>query len=152
MIIKRIFYFSAYDPTDNQDHLAGLASGSDSFRVIALNKHLKDGFQQSVQWDGSHMTISNSEDPAHDPVSVYRLRISGDTAAVIGTTQLHNRKNHHAGQSWIQGNTIIGIDYTGYRDVAFWAFPNGGKPEQRITRVGGLRTENLYGVTVSVPP
>ena len=138
----------------NQLQLARLASGSGSFELIDLNAKLYTGFLfgSSVQWDGKHMTVSSDHNPQHEAVSVYRLSISGSSARVIGTTSLSSRKERHAGQSWIEGNTILGVDGKGYRSVSFWTYPKGGRPRQSIAKIGNEPVEYLWGVTVSIAP
>jgi hypothetical protein len=146
---KGTLYLTAYTQSSTLPQLIRLASGSSSFELISVNEKIYDGFgfKPSVQWDGKHITVSSAKDPRSGPVSVYHLRISGSDATVIGTTQLKNRRNHHTGQSWIQGSTIVGIDYKGGSDVSIWSYPKGGKPSHTITKVGG---RGLWGVTVSV--
>ena len=153
------FYFGTYDETGNLYLSAGdnyhpgyvdlvrLSSGSGSFEMI--NFTTKVSGPASLQWDGKHVTISSGGD--HDPLLVYRLRISGSNAKITGTTQLTSQKNLSRGQAWIQGHTIISTDYIrhDYQDVSFWPYPKGGKPEHNI-RKAGERGDNLWGVTVSV--
>jgi hypothetical protein len=145
---KANLYLSAFDEYTGTQ-LVRLASGSNVFDVITLNMPLYgDTFKPSVQWDGKHLTVSSSRAPQEEAVSVYRLSITGSSATVIGTTSLGNRGQHHTGQSWIQGGTIIGIDYKGFRDVSLWHYPAGGRPVHTIRKMGDLKNEGLYGLTV----
>jgi hypothetical protein len=155
------FNFCGYDnngnlylPSPNEHHpderiLVRLAYGSSSFDGISLSKTIYN--DSSVQWDGTYMTVSSNENTL-GPISLYRLRITGSDATVVGTTVLSNLKNRHEGQIWIQGDTASGVDYRGHRNVSLWAYPKGGKPTYTIKKIGNDRTEGLYGVTVSVAP
>jgi hypothetical protein len=163
------FWFCGYDNGSNLylsafDEFAGsqlvrLANGSSSFEVISLNAKLYTGlyFQPSVQWDGKHMTVSSAPPKGmRGPVSVYQLSISGSSGTVIGTTELTSPKNNFEGQTWIEGDAIIGSDETplgkenqGYRSVSFWRYPQGGRPRQNIIKVGDERNIELWGVAVS---
>jgi hypothetical protein len=133
-------------------NLARLASGGGSITLISLNKKVYSGylFTPTVQWGGKHMTISSLPQSGSGAVSVYHLSISGSSAIVVGTTILNSPRNHHAGESWIQSNHIIGIyDYRGYGYAAFWPYPKGGNPSD-VKRVSKLTSGPLWGVTVSL--
>ena len=154
------FIFGTYDDSGNLYLSAGdnyhpgyvdlvrLSSGSSSFEMINLPEKFYG--PASVQWDGKYVTFSSGG--SHDPLLVYRLRISGSNAKIIGTTQLTSQKNLSMGQAWIQGHMIISTDYIrhGYQDVSFWAYPKGGKPEHNIKKASGKRGDDLWGVAVSV--
>jgi hypothetical protein len=140
--------------------LASLDAGSgSSIEPVNLNAKLYGAmdFEPSVQWDGKEMTVSSTLkqlDFGKDsgPVKVYRLSISGQNATVTGTTKLDDTQERHRGQSWIQGSTIVGIDYyKGRPQVTFWNYPSGGNPAREITRSQNPAASILYGVTVSVP-
>ncbi|MBV8067515.1 MAG: hypothetical protein JO113_06035 [Candidatus Eremiobacteraeota bacterium] len=123
----------------NRHDLSGfarLAKGSSSFEPLKLNAKISFAHAlPSVQWDGKHMTVSSNQGPIA-PLYVYRLKIRGDRATVIGTITLHDSpKENHSGQSWIVGRLIFGIDYhLGYR-VSRWPYPQGGYPEWNIKHI-----------------
>jgi hypothetical protein len=157
----RGFYFCGYDNNSNlylsgeDDYHGGadlvrLSNGSTSFELISLNKKL---FGSSVQWDGRNMTVSSTTLLGRQPLLIYRLRISGSTASVIGTTVLDSGKNVYNGQVWIQGKTVIALGpyKRGYQNAFFWAYPAGGNDRRAINKVGGLK-QTLWGVTVSLAP
>jgi hypothetical protein len=144
---SRNLYLSAgdgYHPT--YVDLVRLSSGSSSFAII--NFATKVYGPASLQWDGTHVTISSGG--FRDPLLVYRLRISGSEAKIVGTTELTTRRNRFTGQAWIQDHTVITTDSIrhGYQDVSFWTYPKGGKAERNLEKVGG-RGDQLYGVAVS---
>ncbi len=148
----------------NQVFLARLSSGSSSFTVIALNKKLYTNgsafFSPSVQWDGKHMTVTSFSSAgsqgirptnlAKSPVLLYRLSITGSSGTVIGTTTLDSKKNHHGGQSWIQGKSVVGIYYDRGPNVGIWRYPRGGNPQRAIHKIEGFPDYPLWGLTVSV--
>jgi hypothetical protein len=153
------FIFGTYDDGGNLYLSAGdnshpdyvdlvrLSNGNGSFEIINLPERFYG--PASLQWHGKYLTFSSGGD--HDPLSVYRLRISGSDAKIIGTTQLMSQKNLFIGQAWIQGHVIISADHIRhhYQDVSFWAYPKGGKPEHNINKAGE-RGDQLWGVAVSV--
>lgn len=156
------FDFCGYDDNGNLYLSAGdeyhidnplfvrLPDGGTSFRPIALDVTLyNDQGGSSVQWDGRHMTVSSSKN--RQPMLIYRLRISGDSAKAISTTKLSSAKNLYNGQLWIQGDTVIGLGpyKRGYQDAFFWPYPAGGRHGQSIRKVGAVK-QKLWGVTVSV--
>lgn len=142
------------------DQLIRLAAGSSTFVAILVNKQIHSSplTQPSVQWDGTHMTVSSAAYPqgrkGAGNVSVYRLKISGSSASVIGTTKLVSRgSNRHAGQIWIQGNSVIGFSsYKGFWNATFWPYPAGGKAPFNIKKILATNQGFLAGVTVSVAP
>jgi hypothetical protein len=157
------FYFCGYDNKGNLyasvadeyavgPQLARLSRGSTTFSLItiaATKLYFGYLFAPSVQWDGKRITVSSHSSTPNGPVSVYRLRISGTSATVVGTTELKSINNRHEGQSWIQGGTIIGIDNKAGTDVAFWRYPQGGLARHTLKKVG---SDLLWGVTVSLAP
>lgn len=163
------FYYCGYD--DEGDLYLSVSSGSDGYELASLaagssssiepvnvNTPLYGGyaFAPSVQWDGKHMTVSSTlkegrEERESSPINVYRLSISGSTATVIGTTKLSAPQNRHRGESWIQGNAIVGINYYhGRPQITFWPYPKGGNPSREITHSQNPPGSLFVGVTVSV--
>ena len=143
-------YVSAFDASNKENQLVRLASGSSAIATISLNRDIESGERMwpSVQWDGQHMTVSSGigAPHVHEAVSIYRLKISGDAARVVGTTVLGSDRVAHGGQSWIHKKSIIGIFYRNGALVADWSYPNGGQPRYSIAKV---RYDELSGVTVS---
>ena len=159
------FYYCGYDDQSNlylmapnekyadQQQLLRLPSGSSTFEQVSLNEHLYNSgnIWPSVQWDGKHMAVTS--DPYRKPISLYRLRITGSNATVIGSATLSSPANNYSGETWIQGKSIIGAGHAKPRhyEAAFlWAYPEGGDPGRTIKRVGETLYPEVSGVTVSV--
>ena len=146
-----LYLSAASDRYGNQAQLIRLASGSSEFEQINLNEKLYAyNLWPSVQWDGKHMAVSSS--PYHNPLLIYRLRISGSSATVVGSTKMSSSKNHYDGQTWIQGDTVIGTGNAkrGYVTAFLWRYPAGGTARREIKEVGEVRGPYVSGVTVSV--
>jgi len=163
------FYYCGYDDTGNlylSDStadglgLARLPSGGNSIESVNLDVALHHGyvFYPSVQWDGKEITVSSTlkdeMNPRYSgPINVYQLSISGSSATVVGTTTLKATQERHRGQSWIQGGTIIGINYyKGRPQVTFWKYPEGGMPTKEITHAQKPAASNFLGLTISLAP
>lgn len=139
--------------------LASLSAGSkSSIEQVSLNKKLFGAVHlvPSVQWDGNEMTVTSTlrqigTENYTGPVHLYRLRISGSEATVVGTTTLVAPKDRQRGQTWIQGKTLIGIAYQHGRPwISFWPLPKGGHPTRAIRYKQYPAASLLDGVTVSV--
>lgn len=131
--------------SDSQSFLfAELPKGSSTFTTITLDQPAK--WPGSVQWDGKYITVStlNPSEPKGRHHVVYRVQISGSTGHVVDTVYLDHAIS--AVGSWVQGNTIIGVQRNlhGFR---LWHYPKGGRPFEKLT--GFLEA---WGVTVSVAP
>ena len=100
----------------------------------------------AVQWDGKHMTIA---DPGQG--ELFRIRVSGSEANVVGTTALDGYGTPGA-QSWIQGNRLMVQDGEYGGRLGFWRYPKGVFPQKVLRRGLNPRVGILPGVTVSVPP
>jgi hypothetical protein len=151
-------YLAGGTLSSNQWLLVRLGKGASHLQRVSLDQKVYgDGlFSPSVQWDGQHMTISSvvgtRRSRNRGSVAVYQLSISGSQAKVIGTTKLVAlRPNMHGGQSWIQGNAIVGIDYRNNEGwVSYWAYPKGGEPTHNIRNIVPLNQGQLTGLTISV--
>ncbi len=126
--------------------LAEMPAGSGSLRTIALQKSLQPG---NLQWDGSYLTIATSKS-RKGPMPVYRLKITGSNATIIGKTDLRSRGNNFNAyqlvQYWIHGNVVVGPNGHGDNRLALWHYRTGGKPFRLFGKRGVL------GVTISVAP
>jgi hypothetical protein len=155
------FYFCGYDTKGNlylsaetqdpdQDQLDGLPAGGNQVEQITLSVPLYNedySSPPSVQWDGKYMTVSSTAE--REPVYLYRLRISGDTAKVVGTTTLSSKRNTlKSGQIWIQGNRALGADFNGKASggVDSWSYPNAAKPRGIVPHTVSLFP---FGIVVS---
>jgi hypothetical protein len=162
----RPFFLCGYDPKGNlylsaedfyslsQDLLARLPAGGSSFEQIGVNVTLyaDDAFPSSVQWDGNYMTVSSANQGVvggkYGPAYLYRLRISGKSATVVGTTILKSRRKFlRTGQIWIQGKRAAGSDYfRGRGGVDLWSYPTAGKAHSIVPNKTNLAP---FGIAVS---
>jgi hypothetical protein len=159
-----LFLYCGYDNRSNlyimaingryadQQVLVRLASGSRDFEQITLDAkiYMSGNITPIVQWDGKHIAVTS--DPYRKPISLYRLRITGSNATVIGNATLSTPANNYSGEAWIQGKSIIGAGHTrGHYEAAFlWPYPKGGLPGRTIERLGKTRYPEVSAVTVSV--
>src|SRR5580692_5070842 len=144
------YMFCGYDKKGNlfvdgsgsgpQVYLAELPRGRATLTNVTIAKAI-DWYGQ-IQWDGAHITIEDQPDSA-----LYRLRVSGSTAAVVGTTTLKQWSDTAPAQSWIQKGAIIQPNGSGATELGFWHYPSGGKPTASIPS-----PTSLFGVTVSSAP
>lgn len=146
------FDFCTYDDNGNLfftgSGLGELAAGCDSLNAVTLNKPLWR--PASIQWDGKHLAVTVPH-KAHGPLPVYRLKVVGSTASVLGETRLVSQNGHHNSefsiQYWVENNLIMGQNGRRGGGLGFWLYPAGGKPTFVTKSVYGP-----YGVTVSVAP
>jgi hypothetical protein len=96
------------------------------------------------------MTISSQREERTDPRSIYRMRISGNTAKVVSTTELTSIKNEYQGQLWIQGDTLLSVYHISRGwDVGRWSYPQGGNPRLIARRIGDLEDPYSWGLVLS---
>ncbi len=151
---RGILYLSATNGHyGNQAQLVRLAKSSGNFEQISLSPKLYSGTQwPSVQWHGGHLTVTSN--PFEKPITVYQLKVARNSATVVATTTLSDkRNNYYVGQTWIQGHTVVGLGFfkRDYQNAYFWRYPRGGEPKGGVRKVGGVK-QYLWGVTVSVAP
>lgn len=86
-----------------------------------------------IQWDGEHWALQSFLPTSHSRERlferIYRVRISGSNATIVGTSRVEGWPEKHPGQSWIRSATILG---TPLNEIDFWAYPSGGEPKKRI--------------------
>ena len=105
---------------------------------VSLSKTI-DWYGQ-VQWDGAYITLEDQPDS-----SIYRLKVSGSTAMIVGTTSLERWTDTAPAQSWIENGTIIQPNGNAATEMRFWHYPAGGYPTKGIASPAAL-----FGVTVSL--
>lgn len=130
--------------------LAELPNGGTAMFQISLG-HPLVGDPWQVQWDGKYVAV---EGIYGDAATVYRLRVSGSEALLVGTTSF-NKAAKHPRASWIQGKTILlpyGPQRPGGAKLGFWKYPAGGKSTRVIQGKNIGATEPFNAVTVSVSP
>jgi hypothetical protein len=113
-----------------------LPKGSGALMNVNLDKNINCCGQ--VQWDGKHITIEDQQAGA-----IYRLKFSGSTGTVIGTTRLKQSSDDSV-QSWIQSNVVIQPNDGA---IQTWRYPRGGNPTATISIPA-----SAFGVTVSLRP
>ncbi|HEY2554905.1 MAG TPA: hypothetical protein VGI15_06625 [Candidatus Cybelea sp.] len=103
-----------------------LVKGSAQLAKITFDQTL--GGVDHVQWDGAHFALQSFQNSQHNKERlfehIYRLKISGSQATILGSS---NFKNWHAGepgQSWIDRDTLVA---TPGSSIAFWKYPAGGQ-------------------------
>jgi hypothetical protein len=104
---------------------AWLASGSTSLTKVTLDQTL--GGVAHVQWDGTYFALQSFDTIKHNGEKiferVFRVQISGSSGHVASFTRFTGWPAKNAGQSWIDGTTIVG---TPYNEISFWKYPQGG--------------------------
>jgi hypothetical protein len=126
--------------------LAELPQGSDTFTNISIDLDMDAPGQ--VQWDGRYLAVEARFDPM-----LYRIRLSGSTGSVVGTTQF-SKIGQRAAQSWIIGHTVVvpfGPLTKRPKEIRYWKYPAGGVPTKTIKGFIA-RLMMIDGVTVSVAP
>ena len=127
----------------SQEKLAELPKGGNAIEPIVINKEI---VARGIQWDGKYLAVGGSAEN-RQPVSIYRVVVSGNEAKVIGTTLLTNRQETRVNtQFWIEKNTIIQASNHFY-NLSFWHYPKGGNPTKSIKHIGYMQ-----GVAVSLAP
>ena len=110
---------------------AELAQGASGLSKITLTKTF--GGVSHVQWDGTAFALQSFGTLKHNGEKlferIYRVQISGSTGKLIGTTKFLGWPTKDAGQSWIDGGTIVA---TPYSEMVFWNYPAGGKAVQSV--------------------
>ena len=119
--------------------LSELPKGSTSFFLLPVSGNL--GTPGEVQWDGSYITFE-----AINPVRIFRLRISGSSATIIGTTHLRGDLFFEF-QSWIYGGHVF-VPYGQQTNrIGVWAYPKGGEAITKLTHLP--ISSRFMGVTIS---
>ncbi len=122
-----------------------LPRGAASLRAIALDSIPSS--PEQIQWDGSALTIEN-----YNPPAIYRLKISGSAANIVGETHLRG-SSIGIGPAWIQGNAVVapyGRAGKQIKFIGFWRYPAGGRAVQRIVNGFDSKDRGFSGVTISV--
>jgi hypothetical protein len=105
-----------------------------------------------LQWVSQHLVIVDTAGSWHGNTSVNRVRISGTTGHVTGTTHLlnHGFEVGSTVQYWIQGRTIVGPDRSRHNThdfLGFWRYPAGGESKHVLR---DLASGGLWGTTISI--
>ena len=128
--------------------LAELPAGGDKMTRISISKTL-GGDPWQTQWDGKDLTVESIHGTGG---TIYRLKVSGSTATLVGTAKL--TAAHPLRAFWIQGNVILApYGASSGSRIAIWRYPAGGKATRSIRskKLGGDPVR-LYAVTISASP
>ena len=129
--------------------LAELPQGGGSFSSISISPPIATHVGR-LQWDGTYLTLESGVGLQRQPnlLTINRLSISDSIATVVSTTTFKNIRRD-ALWSWIYDDAIIVPDGRGCRNVAYWKYPNGGKPTKTLKAPAG-KTAIISAVTISV--
>jgi hypothetical protein len=130
-------------------HLVRLPKDAKKFVAISLAQELVGSgtFPPSVQWDGSHMTVSNVGGSDNKVSEIYRLSFSGRKASIVETTFLKTAHPARSGQIWIDGSQVIGSDYESlHGGIDWWSYPNAHKHHTVVPNTPNLAP---FGIAVS---
>ncbi len=148
------YFFCSYDDKHNlyvdgvnagttQSEFAELPNRAKSFRNIKLKQRI--GYPGAVQWDSNEIAL---EDTSTD--IVYRIKVSGASGTVVGTTRFKDSRSDLIVQFSIRGHTIVvpfGSRRRVTRSIGFWSYPAGGAPTLVIAKLGA---SELVGTTISL--
>jgi hypothetical protein len=142
------FYYCGYDGDGNlfvdgqgfgsQMRFAELRKGARTLTDIELQRSISLAGMGEVQWDGHYITIEDLT-----ASSIYRLRVTGSKASVVGTTHLAGWNG--PALSWIQGSSVAIPTGGSGAVLGSWKYPAGGAPSKTQKGPG-----SLFGVTVSI--
>jgi DNA-binding beta-propeller fold protein YncE len=147
------FDFCTYDDKGNLfftgSGLGELTPGSDVLKAIKV-KSKSPLYLASIQWDGKHLAVT-APYKKRGPLPLYRLKVTGSSATVVGETRLVSKSGRHNSlysiQYWIEGTIIVGQNGRRNGGLGFWRYPRGGKPTLVIKSAFAP-----YGETVSIAP
>jgi hypothetical protein len=105
---------------------AWLAKGKTAMTTVTLSKTL--GGVSHVQWDGQYFALQSFYTTHHNgeviSERVFRVLISKGLGDIADTIDFANWPEKVAGDSWIEGGTIVA---TPSDSIVFWKYPAGGK-------------------------
>jgi hypothetical protein len=126
--------------------VAELPFGGTTFSSLSVVQAIKDPGE--VQWDGQHITIEDTFDPA-----IYQYSVDGSVASIVGSTGFR-KIGRRAAQSWI-GPGIVAVPTGKYGkravEIGIWAYPSGGK---RLSLIKGFihSHKQITGIAMSILP
>lgn len=121
----------AYDGNGNL-YLFGLDGSTHSYGMLRRGKHFIIALHLSpgisvpgqMQWDGSHLVVSNRGGGA-----LVEYTISGHSGTKAGVTTL--KGNSQVDYFWIQGSDVVAPEFR-KTEVGIWNYPAGGRPTGEI--------------------
>lgn len=150
------YFFCSYDAKGNlyvdgtnagttQTEFAEMPRGSTSLTDVTLKQNLGP-FPGAVQWDGKYVALADGTTG-----ELYRIKVTGSTGTVVGTSRFKGDRSTLLAQFWIAGNTIVvpyGVVKRTVKKIGFWPYPAGGAAAKSIQAPAGAA--ELFGATVSV--
>ena len=150
------YFFCSFDAKGNlyvdgtnagttQTEFAEMPHGSTSLTDITLKQNLGP-FPGAVQWDGKYVALADGTTG-----ELYRIKVTGSTGTVVGTSRFKGDRSTLLAQFWIAGNTIVvpyGVVKRTVKKIGFWRYPAGGAAAKSIQAPAGAA--ELFGATVSV--
>lgn len=129
-----LFVDASYDVPSQPFALLELPRHGSSFEAVTLNENVI--VPGGVGWDGEHLAVGDSA-LSH----ILRFALAGSAGTEVGSTSL--RRGRDVAQFVLTGGTVIAASFHG-ANVAFWKYPEGGEPTQRIGGFG-----EPFGVALS---
>lgn len=125
--------------------LAELAKGTQQFRQLSFDATNLTNMG-SIQWDGDYIAVADGN-------SIYRLQVSGTSAAVAGKTTLVGAWAD-APNFWIQDGTALGDHLSrthlhNGRLLGLWHYPKGGSAYKSVD-LSTKRNDTVMSEAVSI--
>src|SRR5580700_6830429 len=150
------YFFCSFDAKGNlyvdgtnagttQTEFAEMPHGSTSLTDVTLKQNLGP-FPGAVQWDGKYVALFDATADV-----LYRIKVTGSTGTVVGTSRFKGDRSTLLSQFWIAGDTIVvpyGVVKRTVKKIGFWPYPAGGPAAKSIQAPAGAA--ELFGATVSV--
>ncbi|MGC2633631.1 MAG: hypothetical protein WA215_05395 [Candidatus Cybelea sp.] len=130
-------------------NFAELPKGATAFRNYSLGNRLRYGYYDSVNWDGTYITLSNP-----DTHSIYRMHIA-HRATIVGATHVRGWVGGFCcgdggQQTWLKDGMFIAQWHSG-PPLAIWSYPDGGKLIKVLPPFASAGT-SVDGVVLSHAP
>ena len=119
--------------------LAELAKGGSTLVAMAVPPKLRYG---AIRWDGQYIAIVTAGFRAR-AAEVQQLAVTGSSVQIVHSAKLKpGRADAPVGINFAQQRNVM-VMQVGHHTLAFWKYPNGGRPEQTIDL--GKGNQNLAG-------
>jgi hypothetical protein len=147
-----LFLLGTTSASGHKFGLAELPRGGSAFSAVSWDLGSDDVAQAStVQWDGKYVTVQavkkvSNKKPEDWPQVIYRLKVSGSSAKLVGTVHLRSVPGTLPGTTWIQANRDIVI--YAFSSVDVWKYPAGGR---RLAKLVSGDENPLRTGTVAAP-
>jgi hypothetical protein len=127
--------------------LTELPPGGSSFTVIPLNESIG---MHALQWNNAQLVTSFRKSVFDTTLDMYRIKISGTSGKVVGTTVLNvERKPGYRGQFLVLGDSVLAAGASPHPCLQLWHYPSGGNAVRTLVRRNRLLP---YGVVLSKAP